>query len=155
MAPILVIEQELVLLGLISSTLRLDGHTIIDTSDPIEALSIVERRKQEIDLVLTDAETTPISGFEFVKRLTAKGIDIPVLFISGCPNLAGVIASTLGKSSVIETPFTASALRRSVNRLLALANRNRQSAGSGKSAKDIKRRLVARFPSSIRELFAH
>ena len=69
MAHILVIEDEFVLFGLISSTLRLEGHTIIEASDPMDALSIVDKRIHEIDLVLTDVEMNPISGLEFVKRI--------------------------------------------------------------------------------------
>ncbi len=132
MARILVIDGEVVLLGLISNTLRLDGHIITDTSDPIEALSIVDQRRQEIDLVLTDVETKPISGFEFVKRMTEKGIDIPVLFMSCYPSLVGVISSTLGKRAVIEKPFTSTALHQSVT--MALAKRNRRLNTSGTRA---------------------
>jgi CheY-like chemotaxis protein len=50
---------------------------------PSDAHSIVLRGAEEIALVLTDVEMGPISGFEFVKRLGHKGIDIPTLFMSG------------------------------------------------------------------------
>jgi DNA-binding NtrC family response regulator len=136
MARILVIDDEVVMLGLISSTLRQDGHIITETSDPIDALSIVDQYRQEIDLVLTDVETKPISGFEFVKRITQRGIDIPVLFMSDYPSLAEVISSTLGKGAVIEKPFTASDLRRSVARFLA--RRNRRSTANRESNSDPK-----------------
>ncbi len=132
MARILVIDGEVALLCLISNTLQLDGHIITETSDPIESLSIVDQRRQEIDLVLTDVETKPISGFEVVKRMTEKGIDIPVLFMSCYPSLAGVISSILGEGAVIEKPFTSAALRQSVTR--ALAERNRRSTTSGARA---------------------
>ena len=130
MAHILVIENEDVLLGLISSTLRSEGHLLIETSDAIEALSIVVQRKQEVDLVLLDVELKPISGFEFVKRMAQKGIDIPALFISGYSGVTGVIASTLGKGAVIEKPFTASALRQSVAKFLAKINRRSTAIGA-------------------------
>ncbi len=132
MALILVIEQEDVLLGLISSTLQLDGHTIMKTNDPIEALSMVDQRKQEIDLVLTGVDMTPISGFEFVKRINQNGVNISALFISGHPGITGVIRSTLGERSAIEKPFTSAALRQSVAR--ALAKRNRRSNTGGTRA---------------------
>src|SRR5580704_5217712 len=104
MARILVIENELALLGLISSTLRLDGHTIIETNGPVDALSIVTQRRNEIDLALTCVEMEPYSGFEFVKRMAEKRIYIPALFMSGHPNVVGVIASSLGPDAVIDKP---------------------------------------------------
>ena len=122
------IEQEVVTLNLVSSILRQDGHTVMAASDPIEALGIVERQGHNIDLVVTDVDTTPISGFEFMKRVTGKGIDIPVLFTSGSPNLTGVIAATLGDHAVIAKPFSPSALRKRVGRFLA-KRRHRPSAG--------------------------
>jgi two-component system response regulator len=132
MAFILVIEQEAVLLSLISNTLRLDGHTIMETNDPIEALSIVNQRKQEIDLVLTGVDMSPISGFEFVKRINQDGVNISALFISAYPGITGVIRSILGERAVIEKPFTSASLRQSVAR--ALAKRNRRSNTSGTKA---------------------
>jgi CheY-like chemotaxis protein len=82
MARILVIEHDLNLLNLISSVLRQDGHTVTETSDPTEALAIAERQPKDFDLILTDVELHPISGFEFVRRLTIKGIHIPTQFMS-------------------------------------------------------------------------
>ena len=123
MARILVIEQELTLLNLISSILRQDGHTVTETGDPMAALVIVERQGRGIDLVLTDVDMTPISGFEFMKRTTGKGIDIPILFTSSSPNLAKVIAAGFGNHAVIEKPFAASALRKGVGKFLAKRKR--------------------------------
>jgi DNA-binding NtrC family response regulator len=123
MARILVIEQEPALLNLTACILRQDGHTITETRDPMEALSIVSQCKQEIDLVLTDVDTKPISGFEFVKRITAMGIGVPVLFTSDSSRLVDVITASLGAGSIVEVPFTAPALRHSLSRFLAKHHR--------------------------------
>jgi FixJ family two-component response regulator len=85
---------------------------------------IVGQRKEEIDLVLTDVEMKPISGFEFVKRMKHNKIEIPTLFMSGDPNMAGVIATGLGPGVVIEKPFAASVLRQKVSRCLAKIDRH-------------------------------
>jgi len=119
MAHIIVIDDEEVLLGLISHTLRLDGHTIMETSDPLEALTIAGRPGQQLDLVITDVEMKPISGVELVKRLAQMGFKVPVLFMSGHPSVCGALASSLGDRHSIDKPFTASRLRQGVNALLA------------------------------------
>src|ERR1035441_9616229 len=108
MANILVIDDESVLLGLISNTLRLDGHNVTAFCDPIAALNSQEAGQLSIDLLVTDISMKPISGFELVKRLIAAGFDIPVLFTSGYPALSDAVANSLGKRSILEKPFTAS-----------------------------------------------
>ena len=128
MAIILVIEPDIILLGLISSMLRQDGHTVVATIDPMQALTIAEEQTQAIDLILTVVEMQPISGFELVKRLTLKRIGIPAQFISGFPSIARVIASTYGVDAVIRKPFTAPALRKGVAKFLA-KSKHRSNAG--------------------------
>jgi CheY-like chemotaxis protein len=136
MARILVIGQEIVMLNLTSSILRQDGHTVTKTSDPMAAIGIVERRACDIDLVLTDVDMTPISGFEFMTHITRKGIDIPILFASNSSNLARVIASTFGDHAVIEKPFDAAALRKRVGRFVT--KRKRLSLAGRESGTGIK-----------------
>jgi CheY-like chemotaxis protein len=123
MARILVVGQDVILLNLISSILRHDGHTVVETTDPMVALTIAEKQTQAIDLVLTDVEMQPISGFELVKRLILERINIPAQFISGFPTIAGVIGSTYGADAVIRKPFTAPALRKGVAKFLAKCKR--------------------------------
>jgi CheY-like chemotaxis protein len=136
MARILVIEHDLNLLNLISSVLRQDGHTVTETSDPTEALAIAERQPKDFDLILTDVELHPISGFEFVRRLTIKGIHIPTQFMSELPGIAHVIASTIGAHAVIEKPFAAPTLRKGVAKFLA--DCNRRSSATRESGTGIK-----------------
>jgi DNA-binding NtrC family response regulator len=123
MARILVIEQDIILLSVISSALRQSGHTVIETTDPIQALRIAEEQAQALSLVLTDVETEPISGFELVKCLVIKGIDIPTQLVSGFSNVAWVIASTFGEHAVIQKPLTEAALQKGVARFLAKSTR--------------------------------
>jgi two-component system response regulator FlrC len=123
MARILVIEHDVILLNLISSVLRRDGHTVVETTDPMHALTIAEEQTQAFDLVLTEVEMQPISGFELMKRLILKRINIPAQFISGFSTIAGVIASTYGADAVIRKPFTAAALRKGVAKSLAKCKR--------------------------------
>jgi two-component system OmpR family response regulator len=123
MARILVVEQDTVLLNLISSALRQDGYSVIETTDSMRALAIAAEHAEALDLFLTDVEMEPISGFEIVKRLILNKIDIPAQFNSGFHGIAGVIASTYGEHAVIEKPFTASELCEGVARFLTKCRR--------------------------------
>ena len=73
--------------------------------------------------------------------------------MSGFPSLAGAITSSLGEGSVIEKPFTARKLRRSVTKFLA--KHNRRSHGNGDSARGMKGRLVDKIPLTMRKLIVH
>ena len=118
MANILLIDNEAVLLNLMSNTLRLDGHTVNALCDPLAAFEFFGAGKLPIDLVLTDVEMTPISGFTLLKRLGKSGVKSPVLFMSGYPALAEAIAETWGPSAVLGKPFTATQLRSAVAKAL-------------------------------------
>jgi DNA-binding NtrC family response regulator len=116
-AHILVVDDEHILLDLISSVLRTDGHTVTSLSDPSLASDYV--KNAAIDLILTDVTMRPISGFEMVKRLTILGFEGRVLFMSGFSNLSAAISRSVGVRAIIEKPFTAIELRRSVKRVLS------------------------------------
>ena len=118
MANILVITNEAILLVLISTTLRLDGHTVVALSDPLEALESEVAPQPPIDLLVTDIEMKPISGFELVTRLTKTGFTGPVLFSSGYPSLSSIVSASLGSRSILEKPFTAAQLRVAVRSAL-------------------------------------
>jgi DNA-binding NtrC family response regulator len=119
MSNILVIDDEAVLLDLIATVLRLDGHTVIAMSDPLAALDCLRGAELlPIDLLLTDIEMKPISGFELVNCLGKTGIIIPVLFTSGYPALSGAVANSLGERSILEKPYTAAQLRTAVSKAL-------------------------------------
>ena len=118
MATILVVEDESLLLGLICSVLRLDGHTIIEASDPLDALALANAGRASIDLVFTDITMKPISGLELTRRLRQGGIDIPVLFMSGYPSIASAITVGGQNFTVLDKPFSAAELRRTVKTYL-------------------------------------
>jgi CheY-like chemotaxis protein len=119
MANILAIDDEPVLLALISATLRQDGHDVVAMTDPLAAVDCFIAGRVKVDLLLTDVTMIPISGFEMLKRLTNLGFDGPALFMSGYSALSGFIVGSLGARAVIEKPFTAARLRAAVTKALA------------------------------------
>jgi DNA-binding NtrC family response regulator len=118
MAHILVIDDELVLLDLISRTLRLDGHTVTALCDPLAAMDSSREGNPPIDLLLTDVNMKPINGIELVKRLTTAGFNAPVVFMSGYPAYACLPAHADEAYTVIDKPFTTSQLRATVSSIL-------------------------------------
>jgi two-component system OmpR family response regulator len=119
MANIMVIDDEALLLDLISNTLRLDGNTVISMSDPLAAIDYLNSGQPVVDLLLTDIDMKPISGFELVKRLVKNDFGSPVVFLSGYSGLSAAVTDSLGVRSLLEKPFTAKELRAVVRNSLA------------------------------------
>jgi DNA-binding response OmpR family regulator len=119
LANILVVDDEAMLLDLISNTVRLDGHHVTALCDPLAALAFQETGQPPIDLILTDIEMRPISGFELVKRLRSAGFDGEVLFTSGYSALSAAVAKSLGERLILQKPFTGAQLRAAVRGSLA------------------------------------
>jgi two-component system OmpR family response regulator len=117
MANILVIDDEPVLLDLISNTLRLGGHQVTAVSNPVEACELFQAGGPT-DLVVTGVSMKPISGFEIVARLNAKGFTGSVLFTSAGSALSSAIVRSMGERAIIEKPFTAAQLRSAVRKSL-------------------------------------
>ena len=120
---ILVVQNDPVLLGLVSGSLRPEGHAILEMKSPMDALRLPADEFQTIRLVIAEVDSRPITGIEFMRRLKRKGVNVPVLFMSASRTMVDVIAGSLGHSAVIEEPFTGAQLRESVNRCLAAVER--------------------------------
>ena len=118
-ARIMVVQDDPVLRGLVSGSLRPEGHEIIELKSPLEAIRLAAIEYQTIDLVLTKVDCQPITGIEMAKQLVRKGIDVPVLFMLASHALAGVMARSIGQASIIRQPFTGAELRASVRRCLS------------------------------------
>ncbi len=117
---ILVIDSELASLAMISNTLRLEGHAVNSSDDPIMALVHAEKKDGlKPDLVLTDLNLRPIGGFEIARRLRLADPNLPIVYMADSQGIADVIVGTLGPNAVLRKPFTAKQLRSIVKRRLA------------------------------------
>jgi hypothetical protein len=80
-ATILVVDDEAEVRALIREVLTLNGYTVIDTGDPVEARRIAE--SQPIQLLLTDVVMPIMNGIELAQRVEAASPATKVLLMSG------------------------------------------------------------------------
>jgi CheY-like chemotaxis protein len=105
---ILIVEDNDLFRGMLSSMLTLRGYNIIVARRGSEALEIAAA--QPIDAVLTDVDMPEMDGFEFCARIREQqkqaGQDIPVWIMTGVfrPALAKK-ASNAGAVLVLRKPF--------------------------------------------------
>ena len=83
METVLVVEDEPAVRRLISQLLQLNGYTVFEAANGPEALHLVEQRRCDIDLLLTDVVMPSMTGVELAKRLVQYYPTLPVLFTSG------------------------------------------------------------------------
>jgi DNA-binding NtrC family response regulator len=129
MANILIVEDDAILLGLLSSMLRREGHEVWEAASAITALEILEAEKDRCDLVLTDFEMKPMNGLQLVNRIVQRSPNMKILFMSGYPTVAHAIEEKFGPGCLLLKPFPAQELSRKIKRALATKSRRfRQSA---------------------------
>ncbi len=103
MATVLVMDDDQIVRTLIVRILKLRGHTAIEFPDAGPALRTVDF--DTIDLIITDL-SMPTPGEEAIRVLRQRGIQVPILVISG--QLQHEKASyllCLGAQATLEKPF--------------------------------------------------
>jgi len=83
---ILLVEDNPMVLKLVTGMLTTLGYRVIASGNPLEALSQCEKEEMPLDLVITDVVMPFMSGRELRDRLLATRPDLKVLFMSGYPS---------------------------------------------------------------------
>jgi signal transduction histidine kinase/CheY-like chemotaxis protein len=114
---ILLVEDQEGIRDLISVILRANGYVVLTAQNGQEALCILEKQKQRIDLVVTDVVMPQMSGRALADALSDVRPDAKVLFMSGhVENLDDLISH---RHAFIEKPFPPDALLQKVAEILA------------------------------------
>jgi two-component system cell cycle sensor histidine kinase/response regulator CckA len=80
---VLVVDDEPMLLNLMSKALERLGYRTITATDGEEALEVARDRREALAAIVSDVRMPKMSGTDFVGTLIAEGMDLPVLFVSG------------------------------------------------------------------------
>jgi DNA-binding response OmpR family regulator len=118
MAKILVVDDELAIVALVTKTLA--GHEILTAANGEEGLALA--RDQKPDLVILDVSMPKLSGTEVCIRLKKDPgtAQIPVLMLTGAGTVSNVEEAFANKADdYIIKPFPPKALRARVEILLA------------------------------------
>ena len=99
--------------------LETSGHKVFVAANGREALDIVERENEAIDLVLTDVIMPQMGGKELAAHLASRAPATKILYMSGYTDDALMNGGMETGTAFLEKPFTPDTLIRSVNDLLA------------------------------------
>src|SRR5579871_4640880 len=114
MANILLLEQEPILAGLIRSALYSDGHQISEASSLHAAVELGRQANKQFDLILAEVN----QGMKLTRLLSPQKHDVKIMFMTDYIAVGEAISSVWEGVSVLEKPFTAHKLRRTVRETL-------------------------------------
>jgi CheY-like chemotaxis protein len=107
---ILVVQGEATLRDIMRKILEAHGYRTLGASDGAEAVAVVRRGRQAIDLSIVDLEMAYMDGAEVVRILKKTSPDVPIIAI-GSPS--GELISDL--AGVLSKPFTTRALLQAIS----------------------------------------
>ncbi len=117
---VLLVEDELALLGLVQRMLEGLGYHVLAAATPTLAETLAREHGERIKLLLTDVVMPEMNGRDLAHRLHALRPELPVLYMSGYP--AAVIAHRgvlPADVNFIQKPFSRRELALKVGRAMA------------------------------------
>jgi len=140
---ILVVDDDLDLLALISFALKQAGYLVIEAKDGKMALAAFER--EQPDLAILDVNMPHVNGLEVIKKIRADGLTTPVLLLTvRSSEQDQVQALDLGADDYLTKPFSPRTLLARVRALLRRAGIERPAPyAAGDFALDADRQTVS------------
>jgi two-component system response regulator MprA len=114
---ILLVEDQPAVRELVRGALERQGHTVLQASEPAEGLALATINARAIDLVVTDILFERGNGLTLVGDLLERGLDFPVLYLSGLSEPPGELPGR--RTLFLAKPFELSQLEWAVAQLLA------------------------------------
>lgn len=119
---ILLVDDDVPVQYFVWKLLTADGFTVLTAGNGEAALVKARNHPGNIDLLLTDMAMPRMNGLELYKIVAAERPGIKVLMMSG--NFRAREQVEMNGMPFLQKPFTASALKESIERLLGPTSRS-------------------------------
>ncbi len=119
---ILLVEDEEALRRALGRVIQRLGYAVVVAGSGTEALEAMAREGPRVRAIVTDVRMPGMSGVELVTRLMSRGVDLPVLFISG--QLDAALPTDWPPTAprgFLSKPFTFDQLSEELRRILGAA----------------------------------
>ncbi|MCU0633799.1 MAG: ATP-binding protein, partial [Gemmatimonadaceae bacterium] len=134
-ATVLVVDDEPMVREMVRRVLTAGGHRVLVADDGHAALALVDGATPGVDVLLTDFLMPGLTGIELVRALRARGLEMPVIFMSGFVGHDEAVERELAAiGPVLGKPFTGQMLRAAVATALRSALTTGPRADRGHSA---------------------
>jgi CheY-like chemotaxis protein len=115
---VLLVEDEASVRQFVRRALEQAGYTVMEATNPHEALRLLEPIAGLVDLVLTDVMMPGMSGRLMAERLVSRYPGLRMLFMSGNDEIVQLVNAREGHTAILSKPFTPSVLVDRVNSML-------------------------------------
>jgi DNA-binding NtrC family response regulator len=118
-SPILIVEDETILLIDLQAGLEDGGYTVLAAQDGEEALSVIAAEGGQIRVLVTDIDLgrSGVNGWDIAERAREGQPDLPVIYMTGAS--ADEWASRgVPRSILLPKPFAMAQITSAVSRLL-------------------------------------
>jgi DNA-binding NtrC family response regulator len=112
---ILIVDDDLGPRESIRILAKVYGATTVTANDVYEALKILDTHS--FDLITTCLRMPGLSGIDFIKEIRARGLNTPIIVITGFATL-GEVVTKLGVIEYITKPFKVDNLKSAFNKAL-------------------------------------
>ncbi len=115
---VMLVDDDAMLRTLLRLTLPDDDFDVTEAADGAEALAAVAERAP--DVVVLDWNMPRCSGGEVLVELKRRGVDVPVIVLTGERDVAKIaVARSLGAAVFLTKPFSPLRLLDTIERLVA------------------------------------
>ena len=116
---ILVVEDNQMLLDLVTAVLSDKGYTVLTADDGLKAVEIFQRQSQEISLVLSDMGLPHLGGWEAFLKMKEINPQVKTITASGYldPNLKAEMLRA-GAADFIQKPYVIDSLLDRIQQVL-------------------------------------
>lgn len=112
---ILIVDDEEIIVRLLSMSLRSDGYEVVSANNGEEALEVLAREAP--DIVVTDIKMPVMDGLELLKRIKKTEPDKEVIIVTGHGDIdSTIVALQYGASDFINKPVRDEALAIALDR---------------------------------------
>lgn len=117
-SSILVVDDEEMIRRVAARMLSLNGFGVLEAANGSEALEVLDRGANRVDLVVTDVAMPVLDGRALGEAIARRWPDLPVLYMSGyAPDEQLVAHVVQAKVPFLPKPFTAEVLLQRVRQL--------------------------------------
>ena len=103
-AMVLLVDDDNDVRAAAAGMLRYTGHDVIEAANGREALDLLGREGDRIDLMIVDFVMPRMNGIEVARRARLSRPGLPILFVTGFANTAALAAQT-NSELILRKPF--------------------------------------------------
>lgn len=115
---ILLIDDSAEIISTLTDFLAKCGYRVINASNGLEGLNLLETHHESVDLVITDLIMPHVSGVGLIAICKKKYPRLPIIAITGWGEYPEALAAEAHADLVIEKPFELAVLNQAIKDLL-------------------------------------